>query len=309
MLGTCTQMSSRSYRLKASERPGAGMRRIAAGRAERALERLAEADGGELGEAIHAARKDLKKLRGALRLVRDQLGDELFRAENHRYRDAGRLLAKSRDAQAKLETLDALQASSGWAFPAAEGWSWRLALRRDRDEIADLDSDETLQRVEQASAAIKGGWYRISAWSPESDSWGLVEAGLTRSYRNGREAMRRVQAGGDDTDVHEWRKRAKDLWYQLRILRDAWPELLEASADQVHRLTELLGDHHDLSVLGEDLRSRERIRGREAFEALIERRQAELAEQALRLGGLIYAEKPKAFRRRQRAYWRAWRGG
>jgi len=37
---------------------------------------------------------------------------------------------------------------------------------------------------------------------------------------------------------------------KLRIAQDAWPELLGSNLDQAHELTELLGDHHDLAVLG-----------------------------------------------------------
>ena len=56
--------------------------------------------------------------------------------------------------------------------------------------------------------------------------------------------------------MHEFRKRAKDLWYLLRLLAGAWPGLLDPSAEQLHELTEMLGDHHDLAVLGEDLGAR-----------------------------------------------------
>ena len=36
----------------------------------------------------------------------------------------------------------------------------------------------------------------------------------------------------------------------------ASPEVLESVADQAHRLSELLGDHHDLAVLAEDAAGR-----------------------------------------------------
>ena len=46
---------------------------------------------------------------------------------------------------------------------------------------------------------------------------------------------------------------------------------------------------------------------RETLRALIEARQTSLLADALGAGERVYAEKPKAFRRRLRAYWRAWR--
>jgi CHAD domain-containing protein len=108
--------------------------------------------------------------------------------------------------------------------------------------------------------------------------------------------------------VHEWRKRVKDLWYQLRIVREAWPSTIGEMADRAHELSGLLGDHHDLAVLAADLHERVGIEHRQALAALIERRQQELLEGALDLGGRLFAEKPKTFRTRLRAYWLAWRG-
>ena len=48
---------------------------------------------GEPAEAIHEARKDMKKVRSAIRLVRDHLGDDLWRRENDHYRNVERMLS------------------------------------------------------------------------------------------------------------------------------------------------------------------------------------------------------------------------
>ena len=58
---------------------------------------------------LHEARKELKKLRAALRLARDGLDRGFYRAESKRFREAGRELATARDAQVKLETLASLR--------------------------------------------------------------------------------------------------------------------------------------------------------------------------------------------------------
>ncbi|HEX3734104.1 MAG TPA: CHAD domain-containing protein [Solirubrobacterales bacterium] len=298
---------SRSYRLKTKENPAAGIRRIALGRADKALDALGAADEGELSATIHGVRKDLKKLRALTRLVRDELGEKRFKAENRRYRDAGRLLSESRDAEVKLETLAGLRKRSGDDIPSGDGKGWERALERERDQVGDAARGETAARIDEAKKAVEKGRRRILAWPLEADSWHLVEAGLSQSYRRGRRAMKDVQAKPRAKSVHEWRKRAKDLWYQLRIVRNAWPGLLQESADQVHELADLLGDHHDLAVLGEDLEDRDGVDAREALRDLIEKRQEEILASALDLGRRIYAEKPKAFRRRLASYWSAWR--
>jgi len=299
-------MPSRAYRLKAKESPSEGVRRIALGRTEKALERLQEVDRDELAGAIHGARKDLKKLRGLLRLVRAELGKKTFKAENRRYRDAGRLLSGSRDAEVKLETLLALRHRFD-DLPTATAERWAGMLETERDELTAAIRAEDQARIAKATEAIAAGRAEIQGWSLSTDSWALVEAGLSRSYRDGRTALKRVQADGSAERVHQWRKRAKDLWYQLRIVEEAWPELLGTTVDQAHELTELLGDHHDLAVLAEDLGGRPELVDRAPFEAAIAERQEQLLAAAIELGVQLYAEKPKAFRRRIKRYWRAWR--
>lgn len=297
---------SRSYRLKRREGAADGLRRIAAGRAEKAVEALRGGD-GDSAEAIHGARKDLKKVRAVLRLCRDELGDELFRTENRRFRDAGRLLSRSRDAEVKLETLAALQRRFGADFPGGVHGPWALALEREREEIVGAPGDRAPE-VERAIEAIEAGREAIPTWPLRRESWGAIGPGLSRAYREGRRGLKRTTAEPGAASVHEWRKRAKDLTYQLRIVRGAWPELLEDTVEQSRRLTDLLGDHHDLALLAEDFAGRDFER-REELEGLIERRQTELLGEALELGRRVYAEKPRAFERRIRSYWSAWRAG
>jgi hypothetical protein len=130
---------SRAYRLDAGEGAAAGMRRIALGRLESAAEQLREAERAvDPSACIHAARKDLKKLRAAIRLLRRELGDELYRAENERYREAGRALAPSRDAEVKVETLEALRERCAGRLAPAVTDEWLAALRRShRDRARD----------------------------------------------------------------------------------------------------------------------------------------------------------------------------
>lgn len=297
---------SRSYRLKRKEEPAEGIVRIAADRAEKAVEELRRAGGnGDFAEAIHSARKDLKKLRGALRLVRAELGEKRFRAENSRYRDAGRRLSASRDAEVKLETLAALQRRFAGELPDGPVDDWKELLSRER---ADPGGDGALAaQIESAIGEIEVGRDEIVRWRLSAESWDLLAPGIERAYKRGRREMRRARARRRAGDVHSWRKRAKDLWYQLRIVRGSWPAVVGELADQAHELADLLGAHHDLTVLDEDLGAREELANGEALAAAIARRQDELLDDALRLGERIYAEKPRAFLRRLRAYWEGWR--
>lgn len=297
----------RSYGLTRDEGLAAGLSRVAAGRAESALARLRESSAGEAAtaDAVHGARKDMKKLRTVLRLLRDELGRKTYRRENARFRDAARALSQTRDAEVKLGTLDAL-AEHEEGLPAEAVESWRRILARDREAATNAARDEPA--VEGAVALIEAGLGGIEGWELKGDSWATIDAAVTRTYRRGRRALRAAQKGGGEAEFHQWRKRAKDLWYELRLLSASWSGPLEATAEEAHRLSDLLGDHHDLAVLREDLH--ERNLGEEetaTLEAAIDRRQEELAAAAVPLGRRLYAERPRDFSRRLRRYWEAWR--
>jgi CHAD domain-containing protein len=285
---------SRAYRIKRGEEPAKAVARIAGGRLDDALERLFDGVDGDFATAVHETRKDLKKTRAVLRLVRDRIGEETYRRENTRLRDAGRSLAGSRDAEAKVETIASLTERFGGELP--EGFAGlRTRLEEERGALL--------------SAAA--GRAAIADWSYAESGWKLLAPGLKRSYKRGRDRFHDVLREPSPENVHEWRKRVKDLWYHLRLLRESSPEVLRERSDQAHELSDLLGGHHDLTVLAQDLEDRPDLAGggREAaaIVALIEKRQDELLEAAVPLGERLYADRPKAFVDRLGAYWRAWR--
>ena len=111
-------------------------------------------------------------------------------------------------------------------------------------------------------------------------------------------------------ELHDWRKRAKDLWYQHRLLRDAHPTVVGAYAKDAHVLADLLGDDHDLAVLRATIVHHDPPAATAPVDLdpvvdLIDVRRASLQAQARDVARRLYAEKPKAFARRTRAYVRA----
>ncbi len=298
-----------SYRLAADEKPTAGVRRIALERVERAAERLREAGTVEdPSECIHAARKDLKKLRALLRLLRGELGEGLYRAENDRYREAGRLLSPSRDAEVKVETLENLRERFPGRLAPADTSAWLDELRQERDRAVEAARAGDADSIRAALEVVEGGRSRIDAWPLQADSWKLVGPGIGRAYRRGRREMRRAAEDPSGANMHEWRKRAKDLWYHLRILYDARPAALGDSLDWADELADALGDHHDLTLLRDDLLRRDLpFVERPVLVAAIATRQEELASTAFDLGERLYAKKPKVFRRKMRRGWKKWR--
>jgi CHAD domain-containing protein len=299
---------SRTYRLRRKESPSAGIRRVAEGRADDALDQLHDGMKHNPGAAVHEARKDLKKLRSVLRLVRHDVGEDLYERENVRFRDAGRALSGARDAQVKLETLAALRERFDERFTEDELALLVHALEAERERLADPAGDALV--LDRAMGAIDAGRDAIADWPLHGDDWSLIGPGLRRTYRRGRNRLADVRSEVNDEAIHEWRKRVKDLWYDVRLVRNAKDAVLSEMADRLHRLSDLLGDHHDLAVLRDDAVERHELFADGALEKLlasISERQDELAADSIGLGERVYAKKPKAFERRIRGYWQSWR--
>src|SRR5918997_4732474 len=113
-------MSAHTYRLSPGEPLPDEIRRVARGRIDHALDELRGKSDSTREEAVHEARKDMKKLRALLRLVRGDLGDRVYRRENQCFRDTARELSGMRDADVMLATLGDLEARYG-ELPGAAG--------------------------------------------------------------------------------------------------------------------------------------------------------------------------------------------
>jgi CHAD domain-containing protein len=298
------------FRVQPDESAAKAVRRIAREQLGKIGDGLSQQPQG-LDEAVHEARKRFKKLRALLKLVRDEVVDKTYRKENACFRDTARPLSEVRDARVLVEALDEL----GQHFPEApadELGQAREALRRRQEEAARrvLDEQETLTEV---ADVVRQAGKRVKDWAPRQGDWSLLKAGLQRTYCQGRDALAVAQAAPTDANLHEWRKRVKDLWHQLEIPEPSRPDLLGALANKAHELADHLGDDHDLIVLSQKLPEVFGTEGNGAqgaeWSRLIQRRRGELQQDALRLGDELYRDRPKAFVRRLKAYWKAWRAG
>ncbi len=284
------------------------VRRCAAEQAQSAIDDLQSNVKDDPVGAVHTARKSIKKERSLLRLVAPALDPRDRRHENARLRSVSHELGASREAEALLSTLDALADRYAGQISDATFELVRARLRAERDLArgALFDADVPRQVVKDLRLHVTS----IEQVPVQRGGWEAVAGGLMRSYRRGRRAMRAAQKSPGTEQMHEWRKRSKDLWYQLRLLKQTSPGIVGGAAKDAHRLADALGDSHDLALLEIALRqiSADIPADLTPLHGLIEHRNAQLRTEAFALGERLYAERPKAFGKRMRRYWRAWRG-
>jgi CHAD domain-containing protein len=318
------RITSRPLGLLRGERLDAGLRRMTLEQTDVVLAALSRLEGHEEDpkRSVHEARKAIKRLRTIVRLLEGELGRGFGKREQQALRSVAATLAGARDAEVMLVTLERVVRRDPRKLAGTAGLtSLRLALARERT-AADrtlLDSPVELKRaIEELrrfrSRAIEWPLARRKKKQQQLD---LVAPGLRKIYGSGGRRMRRAatKRGGRTRTMHQWRKRVKDLRYVAEALgpvdrKQCSSRSARAEARWLHRLGreadelgEVLGEEHDLAVLGEWIELHGAATGaerktRKLLLKRIERRRRKLRRRALRDGRELYRRKPRKLVRR-----------
>jgi len=237
-------------------------------------------------EAVHDVRKRFKKVRAALRLLREAIGDDAYHDTNLAFRDAARPLTRVRDAQMLVPTLDALV-----------GEDTSVDTIRSVLRAAEEETSRRVLRDARAFAVVrdfaKSALARETTRAFEGDGLAVAH-GLRRVYRDARRAFARASETPSVETLHEWRKQTKYLWHALRF--DDAPEQVTNAA---HELSRVLGDDHDLAVLKQTLAADPTaFGGHRALKPLFARvddKRSALEQQAFTLGRQLFAAPPAVF--------------
>jgi hypothetical protein len=171
-----------------------------------------------------------------------------------------------------------------------------------------LDEGDALARVARTMEEARSD---LKHWDLAGDDWEALEGGLKWIYLHGYRAFHEASESRTDENLHEWRKRVKDLWYVMDLLQPIRPGFTEGWGEEAHKLADDLGDDHDLAVLRQVFTDPGDRLGVPAagvvIVPLIDRRRVELQQDAFTRGRNLYGERPKRFLAQLGAYWRAWR--
>lgn len=296
-----------AYRLERGEGVISGLKRVVREEIESAGDHLAGKKKTTRDEAIHDARKSIKKVRATLRLVRDQLGESWTR-ENARLRDIAARLSQFRDAFAIIETFDDLKAKYKSEAAPTRLRSVRAGLTKRRNETG-REEDVGIV-VSAAATSLRRASKRVKRWPLEGDGFDAIAPGLEETYRNGRKALARARVDPSPETFHELRKRVKDHWYHVRLLEGLWTDVMRALEKSLKDLEDWLGNDHNLTVLRDTIVAEPAFYGKEKdiklILELIAKYQRELRAQAVPLAEKIYEEKPRDFSRRMKHLWDTW---
>lgn len=251
-------------------------------------------------EAVHEVRKALKSWRALLRLLARPLGEQTdqMRAEA---RELMRALAGARDAQSALDALADLRKTDVPFSPKSmETIEQRLTKIRDAAEQTSF----TKAMRDRLSRYLDYATLSLDRWPLKAIDFATVANALTSTYRRARQLLPDSWPNAEPEHLHDLRRRVVEHRHQMDLIEHLWPRLGQVWAQEAQRLRNRLGACQDLAVLGNFTAPHQPLAPwRSRLAPVIEARRASHLKTAARLAGRLFAEKPKAFRRRIGALW------
>lgn len=235
-----------AFRLRTDESASRGFRRLAGKALRSALDQLRAARPDD--EAIHEARKSVKKARAILALVEADGGTGLDGSAK-RLRRINRRLSSWRDADATREIFETLVKRNPRAL--SEHTVARIRRQFVARKRALADAAEQEGDWDEIRRELRKARRRTARWRP-SHGGARALRGIAAIHRRGRKAMARALKGQRAADFHEWRKQMKALWYALRLV-EARDRRMQHDVRTLHRAERWLGDDHNVVVLCAEL--------------------------------------------------------
>ena len=252
--------------------------------------------------AVHEFRKAMKRWRALLRLLEPFLGDD-GRRLRAQARDFAREVAGARDAQSAIEALEDLVDDK---VPLSARTVASIRGRLDEKRLSAEAAQLTQALRARFIIALDAAETAVAAW-PLEIAFAELARELADAYK-----LARDDAPGDDWRevdaevLHDLRRRVVAHRYQMELVEPLWPKFGKLWVAEAQRLRDRLGSFQDLSVLlGFTAPHGALAPWRSRLTPLILARRTQHARAAQRIAGRLFAERPRAFRKRIEALWKS----
>jgi CHAD domain-containing protein len=259
--------------------------------AHEARDAVADVDKGSPAAAVHESRKALRRARAVLGLVGGALPKSERRAVKTALQEARRALSTVRDHAVAPETLAQLALDDADRETANRVLANAAESMPATAEIKQLLAESAARAAAQAEA--------LQAALPHELDWDTVAEGLAATYGEARHAV--AAAKRSKAWFHTWRRRSKELAYQLDLIsRHAGPRIA-AIQSEISGVTDTLGPAVDLIMLRDFVATHAQGIAAEAIEHLrdtLDHNLDELMKTARKSARDTFHAKPKKLEKR-----------
>lgn len=255
--------------------------------------------------SVHEIRKSLKRIRSILRLVRWDIGEELYQTENTRFRDLGRQLSILRDQHVVISYLAENFESEELQIPEESFIKLINHLNKKKEEeLKRVVDNQTLQTInEQMEVSARD----IEDFPFEFLGPHTIRQGVSNSYNQCLNKISEAQTKLSDHSLHELRKRVKYLLNQMILIKEVWPDFFKTYSTSLKRASDLLGDDHNfaeiINLINRLPKGVIRDADKESLSSSFEKEREHINRELWPLLGKLFVEDAKAFVKRVTAYW------
>jgi CHAD domain-containing protein len=242
-------------------------------------------------KAVHDARKALRRARGVVAMVAGELPKSERKAVSRALREARRALSTVRDHAVAPETLALLPL----------GDEDRATAKRLLDSAAEAlpAITEIKQLLGESAARAAAQAEALEASLPPEISWDTVVDGIRGIYGEARHARR---AGKHSKQwFHTWRRRSKELTYQLELVAGHAGARAAAIQSEIAGVSDTLGPAVDLVMLLEFVDTYGQGLGQDEIDHLklaIDAQLDDLMAETRKAARDTFSQKPRRFAKR-----------
>jgi CHAD domain-containing protein len=199
-------------------------------------------------KAVHDIRVLMKKSRAVMKLIISQVDEESFEREYGTFREVGRIMRLWRDTSVHRKTLKDLKKEYPKIFTQARE-NKKLEELLLRSNKAAEPTPEIYDQIATIGELLNKSGYRIRFQSLEKPDPRLLLTELDGSFKQASHSYMKCRNNPKPSNLHEFRKKAKDFLYQLNFFRPLNQSAVKNVEKRIENLTQNLGKYNDLDQL------------------------------------------------------------
>ena len=193
--------------------------------------------------SVHEFRKSFKRMRGLLHFYDDQAGEFVLECRA-KIKEFSAFLSPIRESFVNIQLLDRIIAGNQLIPERKIRAAREILVGKNRDLIEGQFLVDT--GCEQIHDFIQNIDDKIKRFGSGRPSLFQLEEQVCISFQQSYEIYTGIEVDSEPSKLHELRKKLKRLWYQLDFLKFMHPRYFRMKSDQLNKITEQLGEDHDL---------------------------------------------------------------
>ena len=204
--------------------------------------------------AVHEIRKSFKRLRAFLKFYAES-PDEFFRDYNKQLLSHGKSLAFLRESYVKIQVFERVTSPNN-LIPERKIKAAREKLVENNKSLLDKDffENKSCSAIHDLRKQLESQFIKLKFERPTKKQ--LISQ-LCNSFLKSYTCCQNLNPGLDAVELHRLRKKLKVLYYQIDFFKFMRPKYFKLKSDQLNRITEQLGEDHDLYIFFNEIKKEE----------------------------------------------------